>query len=249
VVVRRSSLQTAALDTWPPADGDRRRWLRALATGEARLNPAACAALEAAGPGEILHNLQLDVDGALAITLDDRELYMAAAMWYKTARRKLFRALNTHAGFARRITGYGLYTLADPQQDPLTVWRPLGAWAFGTQAGWHAVERQLADSPGAAQAIDTVKARTAPWAQRYQVLVALAADYDRGDLIELLRLAETHGRFWQRIRARGALDELDRRLARRREQQAREAEARQQADAVVPLSNLTTHGPTDHGGV
>lgn len=216
----------------PADDGARRALLRQLAAGERRLGRQAMAAIVAEGAAGTRRNLRLDVAGALAVELHDRPLYLAAAIWHGEDKRGLWTALETYSELAERILGYGLLLLAGEHGDPQAAWRPFGAWVFGRAAGWTRLRRRLGASRRVAEALAAAERGTAPWARRFTVLTVLAGHERQVEFETLLRLAAEHGDWFTRIRARGALDRVERLQAAARA----EAEKAQAVALAAPPS-------------
>lgn len=208
----------------PADDAARQRLLRLLATGECRLGRAAIAAIAAEGAPGARRNLRLDVEGAVAVELADRPLYLAAAIWDGEDRRGLWRALAAHPTLAERVVGYGLTLLGGEHGDPQAAWRPFGAWVFGRPEGWARLRSRLAGSARAARLLAEREAGAASWARPFVALTWLAGHERQLEFETLLQLAASHGGWFTRLRARGALAEV----ARLR------ADAHRQAAAVEP---------------
>lgn len=216
----------------PTDDGARQALLRQLAAGERRLGREAMAAIAAEGAAGTRRNLRLDVAGALAVELQDRPLYLAAAIWHGEDRRGLWAALETHPELAERIVGYGLLLLGGEQGDPQAAWKPFGAWVFGRAAGWARLRGRLGASRRVAEALAAAERGAAFWARPFAVLTVLAGRERQVEFETLLRLASDHGGWFTRIRARGALAEVERLRAAARA----EAEAAQEAAMATPPS-------------
>ncbi len=226
-------------DTALPVDEDERRaLLRSLAVGERRLGRAAIAAIGAEGAAGTRRNLRLDVAGAVAVELADRPLYLAAVMWDAEDRRGLWRALHAHPVFAERIVGYGMTLLGGEQADPQVAWRPFGAWVFGRGEGWVRLRGRLAGSARVARELAAREQGAAPWARPWIVLTWLAGHERQIECETLLELAATHGGWFTRLRARGALSEVARLRAAAHQEAATAVSSAPAYPDLIPLSQF-----------
>jgi hypothetical protein len=237
----------------PAADAERRALLQALAAGERRLGRAAIAAIAAEGAAGTWRNLRLDVDGAVAVELADRPLYLAAAMWDAADRRGLWRALRAHPAFAERVVGYGLTLLGGEQGDPQVAWKPFGAWVFGRAEGWARLRNRLAGSARVARELAAREQGAASWARPWIVLTWLAGHERQIECETLLELAAAHGGWFTRLRARGALAEVGQLRAAAHEEAAAAVPSAPAYPDLIPLSHFgdvaaAGERPEDPGG-
>ncbi len=228
------------LESWSPADPDERyHLLKEVVDGRLRLTRQAVEDIRAEGPAGVLANLKISVSAATAVTASDRDLYLAAAIWFGTDRRTVFGALEQFPGFAHRVVGYGMHLLVMPDSDPLAAWRPMGQWIFRSWHGWQLYRQRQVLHMQQARAADDLERRSAPWARRFRVLQYLAGDLERPDAQALLELAAIHGGWFTRIRAAGARDQAQERAEQaRRQKHVQVVEEGARYPDLIPVSEI-----------
>lgn len=154
-------------------------------------------------PSDLLEILRRDPHEGVHSVLLDRNLYLAALLWYRKDRRGLFRALEEVPVFAQRIIGYGLYLLGGGEGDPLPAWEPFGVWILTTRAGWEQFLHTLQLTREERATLHRLESSFFPWGRRFAVLAYLIEIPRYQELRELLHLASQRGGFFTRLLARG----------------------------------------------